>query len=578
MIGTKLIVIRCVVLAVYLTPVLMGCTALSTGASMRVEVEVYKGPLSKHREVQLGEIIGVIREAKTGLQAFQIGAETYARQIGCLATNKSDDCKALEGLISSTKDLLKGTEELVKKANKLKTYEYKLENRKSLLEYTNEVSALAIQFKAKAFFIAEYQLKTLADDRKIRAKMTEFTSITSEFSNQMAARTTVLQKQYDRDISGYELAVSDHLRDAGPTAFLNLYDWYRATYPKSKTKSGLSAADRVRLAQQLFANHYWTKINEVYASGQGDVSMALIKDDIGNWNLKSFENNPTKLLNAYRELSLAGIQAAVQVAKTIPSGGTTAALDLASQFALGRIGSTRTALASSTQMKSLHKNTQKDLSNLLERAQKKMPDLEAEVDRAENAPKEDIDAKRDAHFMAENVLQEQEAKIAETEKKLETQKCELEKIQTSLDEVETQRNDSPDDQTLLNRKQVLKGREEQQQKIVRETNTNLETLRSGLEGPEGLRQKAKNARDAFNEAMKNVQSAEQQLADALTARRDFAVEVIREARKILEVHRRVIKALMEAQTSASSSKPLVPLSTKSPGGSQRLVDPSSLIR
>jgi len=40
MIGTKLIVIRCVVLAVYLTPVLMGCTALSTGASMRVEVEV----------------------------------------------------------------------------------------------------------------------------------------------------------------------------------------------------------------------------------------------------------------------------------------------------------------------------------------------------------------------------------------------------------------------------------------------------------------------------------------------------------------------------------------------------------
>ena len=124
----------------------------------------------------------------------------------------------------------------------------------------------------------------------------------------------------------------------------------------------------------------------------------------------------------------------------------------------------------------------------------------------------------------------------------------------------------------------MKGREEQQQKIVRETNTNLETLRSGLEGPEGLRQKAKNARDAFNEAMKNVQSAEQQLADALTARRDFAVEVIREARKILEVHRRVIKALMEAQTSASSSKPLVPLSTKSPGGSQRLVDPSSLIR
>ena len=88
---------------IVLSLVLSGCATgpfskLSTGASMRVEVEVYKGPLSKDKEVQLGEIIGVIREARSNLIAFRTGAYIYSQQLGCLVTNKSDDCKALEGV------------------------------------------------------------------------------------------------------------------------------------------------------------------------------------------------------------------------------------------------------------------------------------------------------------------------------------------------------------------------------------------------------------------------------------------------------------------------------------------------
>src|SRR5262249_23215809 len=48
-------------------------------------------------------------------------------------------------------------------------------------------------------------------------------------------------------------------------------------------------------------------------SGQGDVAMAFIKDDIGNWNLKSFDNDPTELLRAYSDLSKKALAEAVKL-------------------------------------------------------------------------------------------------------------------------------------------------------------------------------------------------------------------------------------------------------------------------
>ena len=55
------------VLAIGLLPFTGGCAnhPFTGSAAMRVEVEVYKGPLSEEPEIQWGSLIGHIEEAKT---------------------------------------------------------------------------------------------------------------------------------------------------------------------------------------------------------------------------------------------------------------------------------------------------------------------------------------------------------------------------------------------------------------------------------------------------------------------------------------------------------------------------------
>jgi hypothetical protein len=563
-------IIATLIQVIVLSLVLIGCTTgpfskLSTGASMRVEVEVYKGPLSKDREVQLGEIFGVIREAKAGLRAFRTGAYTYSQKIGCLIENKSDDCKALEGAIGSADDLLDRTVELEKKAAELRAYDYGQaddEARKNeLLSYTKDVSALAIQFKAKAFFWAEYQIKIISADEKVRTKLTEFTTITSEFSNQLASRTTVLQKQFaGKDIKGYNLAVSDHLREASPTAFLHLFDWYRATYSKSKARSGMSAADRVRLAQQLFSDHYWTKINEVHASGQGDVSMALIKDDIGNWNLKSFKNNPTELLNAYRKLSLAGIQAAVDVAGKIAKGSVpgAGALELAGQFAQGRVGSTRTALASSDNINSLHARVLADLNRLKLRTRRDGPALIQAVEDARvsaEAAHDKFEKTMATYQKAEDEVDAKEQSILSTQQEIIAQGSEIDQTQHELELVEQRvKILSPDvDPSLEEHKEELGEKKKQQMETRNETKINLEQLANELKK---LEEKEKSTGLELDGAKNESMAASAKFADAEEKLQNFVSEIMQEARKIMEIHRRVILALKETQASSSGPKRL----------------------
>ncbi len=52
---------------------------LSTGASLRVDVEVYKGPLSKDKEMQWGDFIGLIDEISYSLALFNDGLLSLAR-------------------------------------------------------------------------------------------------------------------------------------------------------------------------------------------------------------------------------------------------------------------------------------------------------------------------------------------------------------------------------------------------------------------------------------------------------------------------------------------------------------------
>ncbi len=42
--------------------------------------------------------------------------------------------------------------------------------------------------------------------------------------------------------------------------------------------------------------------------------MAFIKDDVGNWSLKSFDNDPENLLKAYTNFSIETIKKAAEIA------------------------------------------------------------------------------------------------------------------------------------------------------------------------------------------------------------------------------------------------------------------------
>ena len=170
----------------------------------------------------------------------------------------------------------------------------------------------------------------------MRIEMANFAQFLKEYGNQINSRADALVKQIDgakgSGIAREQLANSVYLRDSSPTGYLNLYRWNKAAVERDE----VTPDDRTRMVEQLVADTYWSKINTVFAAGQGDVSMALVKDDIGNWNLKSFDNSPGELLGAYKGIGLAAVKAAAELAGS--SSGLPAAknaLNFANQVALG---------------------------------------------------------------------------------------------------------------------------------------------------------------------------------------------------------------------------------------------------
>jgi hypothetical protein len=74
----------------------------------------------------------------------------------------------------------------------------------------------------------------------------------------------------------------------------------------------------------------------VHASGVGKVNLLFVKDGIGNWNLKNFENYPGELLDAYLNVGKKALEAAAKIAAAssgVGSGGVAieAALKYANQ-------------------------------------------------------------------------------------------------------------------------------------------------------------------------------------------------------------------------------------------------------
>ncbi len=177
-----------------------------------------------------------------------------------------------------------------------------------------QISTLAASFRVLATAIS-YQLTSIAPiEHRLRIDMVKTANMAAEFSNQLTSRANALSLQAD-GLERERISTGQYLRDTQPTAFLDAFHWLDAG-----TTGKLSIEQRTNISKRLFADDNWARVNQVYASGVGTTAMAFIKDEIGNWNLKSFENDPGKLTRAYTDLGLKLLESAAAAA----SGGATA--------------------------------------------------------------------------------------------------------------------------------------------------------------------------------------------------------------------------------------------------------------
>ena len=377
----------------------------SGSAAMRIDVEVYKGPLSEEPEAQWGNLWGLLDQTERGLIetdnltravfankgflglrhespgewplpridndrkavrgrspltfhgttkgdeiCYQVQAESpwyhlkFWRLFGLLDDIDHFDCLELVTLIKDI-DIA-----LVKVRNLKFMYTSLRQSTRgvsegSVRDFLQNVATLSGDLKFIAFRWSVAAGAGTSLNNLVRIAQVSAIVATSEYANQLNARADALLKQLTPNgLDRRELSPGVALRETEPTDFVHLYEWFNAdTGSIAATLAGIgSTANRVKVTDRLFADHYWAKTNTVYASGRGKVSMAFIKDDVGNWNLKSFDNDPEELLKAYTDFSIETIKKASKiVAETLAPGaaeGTQSAaklLTLATDAAFG---------------------------------------------------------------------------------------------------------------------------------------------------------------------------------------------------------------------------------------------------
>ena len=394
-----------VFLVIWLGIVSAGCGVavhpLSGSSAMRIEVEVYKGPLSEEPEVQWQGVLGFLDEVEHGLTALDdLTRAIYANQFysgdivhGDLTEEKSTVEKAskpqftwpirrrlkdphetnwlLDQTLQETcqkqepfwpwsgwgtedhwdchwlSTLLLGTDHILQKVAALRSSTPHCESHPHsgcTRSYLQKVVRLATEMRGQATRWAVATTPGPSPDYKVRIAVVNIIVAMAEYGNQLKARADALLKQVDRSqdeqtgVDRRELPPSVFFRASEPTEFSHLYEWLDASAPAYVTEdfwqwpfyilgkvnplySPESVIDRTKMVDRLFADLHWAKINTVYASGRGEVNMALIKDDVGNWNLKSFDNDPADLLQAYNDLSITALKKASKIITNGLTGG-----------------------------------------------------------------------------------------------------------------------------------------------------------------------------------------------------------------------------------------------------------------
>ncbi|MDP2831736.1 MAG: hypothetical protein Q8Q28_00240 [Pseudomonadota bacterium] len=105
------------------------------------------------------------------------------------------------------------------------------------------------------------------------------------------------------------LPASSYLRNSHPTTSLQqgtnqnsrynmLWDSFLQGFPNLAGKSD----DERLLAHQ--DKQYWVQVNSVHLSGAGKTNQVLVKDDVGNWYVKSFSEDKEQIFQSMKKLAL----------------------------------------------------------------------------------------------------------------------------------------------------------------------------------------------------------------------------------------------------------------------------------
>lgn len=375
-----------------MTLISTGCQSgpFSGAASMRVDVEVYKGPLAEEPELQWGGLLGHLQGARKALietdnftravianKGFQgmpsqswplpristhasssqelkpsdlgvddASADSFCKGVtfdnpwyyfkfwtlfGVLDDLDHYDCLILSTLVSDTVVFITQIDSLMHSTAAALYFNGELTslNPEDVRAFVTKVGQLSAQLRDQAFRWAIASTSGQSLNFKVRIAAVNTIVAFSEIGNQLKCRANALAKQIDGStgLDRRELAPSVALCDAEPTNFANLYALYDAATPGliAKYWQGIGwVEDRVKIVKDLFSDHYWSRINTVYASGRGKVSMAFIKDDVGNWNLKSFDNDPEELLKAYKDFTVETIRRAAMMVQSVSPGAAAA--------------------------------------------------------------------------------------------------------------------------------------------------------------------------------------------------------------------------------------------------------------
>ncbi len=210
---------------------------------------------------------------------------------------------------------------------------YDRDQAKHETEAYSDIAAIAASMRILATAITFQMASVEPEQRRLLIDMAKTANLGAEISNQLTSRANALNLQIGDGVNGpvdrNRLSTGQYLRDTQPTAYVDMYDWLQASTWWGRT----TTKNRINVAKRLFESDNWSRVNEVYASGAGDVSMAFIRDEIGNWNLKSFANDPSDLTSAHTKLTLGLLEKAADIADLTITGGAVEAAKRAADIA-----------------------------------------------------------------------------------------------------------------------------------------------------------------------------------------------------------------------------------------------------